>query len=99
MLREYEETYLWNPYVKGKFGSSQPSKSSKVLRFHTEDKQETDRLLEVLRVCVQKADPTQGSSINEPVPICIMISWVIGEPGGSDGGEKSRDPTDAPGTN
>jgi hypothetical protein len=57
VLREYEETCLGNQYVKGKFGSSQPVASTKVLMFHTEDKQERDRLLEELRVCVQKVNP------------------------------------------
>ena len=57
VLREYEETYLGDQYVKGKFGSSQPSKPSKVLMFHTEDIEERDRLLEDLRVCVQKVAP------------------------------------------
>ena len=57
VLREYEEAYLGNQYVKGKFGSSQPSASTKVLMFHTEDPQERDRLLEELRACVRKVNP------------------------------------------
>lgn len=57
VLREYEKTYLGNHYVRGKFGSSQPSKASKVLMFHTEDEQERDRLLEELRICVQRVNP------------------------------------------
>jgi len=40
VLREYEENFLGDHYVKGKFGSSQTSKSSKVLMFHTEDEGE-----------------------------------------------------------
>jgi len=57
VLQEYEETCLGNQYVKGKFGSSQPAASTKVLMFHTDDKQERDRLLEGLRVSVQKVNP------------------------------------------
>jgi len=56
VLREYEENFLGDHYVKGKFGSSQPSKSSKVLMFHTEDEEERDRLLEELKDCVQKVN-------------------------------------------
>jgi len=43
--------------VKGKFGSSQSSKSSKVLMFHTEDEGERDRLFRELQTCAQKVDP------------------------------------------
>src|SRR4030065_190103 len=37
VLREFEEHFLGDHYVKGKFGSSQPSKPSMVLMFHTEN--------------------------------------------------------------
>jgi hypothetical protein len=57
VLREYEENFLKDHYVKGKFGSSQPSKSSKVLMFHTEDAEEKDRLVRELQVCAQKVNP------------------------------------------
>ena len=57
VLREYEEHFLGDHCVKGKFGSSQPSKSSKVLMFHTEDKGERDRISEELQVCVQRVNP------------------------------------------
>jgi hypothetical protein len=40
VLREYEENFLGDHYVKGRFGSSQPSTSTKVLMFHTEDERE-----------------------------------------------------------
>jgi len=56
VLKEYEENYLGHHYVKGKFGSSQPAKSSQVLMFHTEDEGERDRLFEELRVCAQKVN-------------------------------------------
>ncbi|MBS3906815.1 MAG: hypothetical protein KGZ49_07245 [Syntrophaceae bacterium] len=56
VLREYEEQFLGNQYVKGKFGSSQPSKESKVLMFHTENEEEKDRLFEELQTCVKKVD-------------------------------------------
>jgi hypothetical protein len=57
VLKEYEEKFLGDHYVKGKFGSSQPSKTSKVLMFHTEGEGERDRLLQELRVCVQGLNP------------------------------------------
>ena len=57
VLKEYEENFLGDHDVKGKFGSSQPSTSSKVLMFHTEDEGERDRLLDELRVCAQKVNP------------------------------------------
>jgi uncharacterized protein YwgA len=57
VLREYEENFLEDHYVKGKFGSSQPSKSSKVLMFHTEDEEEKDRLFKELHACIQKVNP------------------------------------------
>jgi hypothetical protein len=57
VLKEYEENFLDDHYVKGKFGSSQPASSSKVLMFHTEDEGERDRLLEELRVCTQRVNP------------------------------------------
>ena len=56
LLREYEENFLRDQYVKGKFGSSLPSKTSKVLMFHMEDEKERDRLYEQLKICVQKVN-------------------------------------------
>jgi hypothetical protein len=57
VLRRYEEHFLGEHDVKGKFGSSQPSNSSKVLMFHTENEEERDRLLEELKSCVQDVNP------------------------------------------
>lgn len=57
VLREYEDHFLGDRSVKGKFGSSLPSKPSKVLMFHTEDDREKDRLLDELNACVQKVNP------------------------------------------
>jgi hypothetical protein len=57
VLREYEENFLEDHYVKGKFGSSQSSKSSKVLMFHTEEEGERDRILRGLQTCAQKVNP------------------------------------------
>jgi hypothetical protein len=57
VLKEYEETFLGDYHVKGKFGSSQPSKESKVLIFHTENEEEMDRLFQELQTCVKKVDP------------------------------------------
>jgi len=57
VLKAYEEEFLGDHDVKGKFGSSQPSKPSMVLMFHTEDEAERDRLLEELRVCARKVNP------------------------------------------
>jgi hypothetical protein len=57
VLRVYEEQFLGDHIVKGKFGSSLPSKPSKVLMFHTEDEKERDRLFEELQTCVQEVTP------------------------------------------
>lgn len=57
VLEKYEEQFLGDRYVKGKFGSSQASKSSKVLMFHTEDEEEKERLLKELDACVRKVNP------------------------------------------
>jgi hypothetical protein len=57
VLREYEENFLGDHYVKGKIGSSRPSNSSKVLMFHTEDEEERDRLLNELQSCIQRVNP------------------------------------------
>lgn len=60
VLKEYEECFLGDCYIKGKFGSSQPSQSSKVLMFHTEDEGERDRLFEELQACIQKVNPSSN---------------------------------------
>ena len=57
VLTEYEENFLGDRHVKGKFGSSQPLKPSKVLMFHAEDEAEKDRLLEELRISARKVNP------------------------------------------
>jgi hypothetical protein len=57
VLKEYEENFLGDHYVKGKFGSSQTSKSTKVLMFHTEDEEERDRVFRELQTCLQKVNP------------------------------------------
>jgi hypothetical protein len=57
VLKEYEEHFLGDHYVKGKFGSSLPAKTSKVLMFHTDHEREKDRLLRELHACVQKVNP------------------------------------------
>jgi len=57
VLKEFEERFLGNRHVRGKFGSSQPTKPTKVLMFHTEDEEEKERLLKELEVCVRKINP------------------------------------------
>ena len=57
VLKEYEENFLRDHYVKGKFGSSQTSKSTKVLMFHTEDEEERDHVFRELQTCLQKVNP------------------------------------------
>jgi hypothetical protein len=57
VLREYEENFLGDHYVKGKFGSSLPTKPTKVLMFHIEDEEERDRILKELQTCVKKVNP------------------------------------------
>ncbi len=58
VLREYEENFLADHYVKGKFGSSLPTKPTKVLMFHIEEEEERDRILKELRLCAQKVNPS-----------------------------------------
>lgn len=57
VLREYEERFLGDRSVRGKFGSSQPATPTKVLMFHTEDEKEKDRLLKELEACVKRVNP------------------------------------------
>jgi hypothetical protein len=57
VLREYEENFLEDHYVKGKFGSSLPTKPTKVLMFHIEEEEERDRILKELKACVKKVNP------------------------------------------
>jgi hypothetical protein len=57
VLNEYEEHFLGDHHIRGKFGSSDPSKSSKVLMFHTEDEGERDRLFRELETCSRKVNP------------------------------------------
>jgi hypothetical protein len=57
VLKEFEEIFLGEHSVKGKFGSSQPAALSQVLMFHTEDEGERDRLLGELRACAEKVNP------------------------------------------
>jgi hypothetical protein len=57
VLSAYEKRFLGAHSVKGKFGSSLPSKPSKVLMFHTEEEKERDRLFGELRACVEEVNP------------------------------------------
>jgi hypothetical protein len=57
VLKEYEEQFLKDRCVKGKFGSSLPAKPTQVLMSHTEAEEEKDRLMKELEVCVQKINP------------------------------------------
>ena len=57
VLRGYEENFLGDHSVKGKFGSSLLTKPTKVLMFHIEDEEERDRILEELQTCVKKVNP------------------------------------------
>jgi hypothetical protein len=57
VLKEYEENFLGNHYVKGKFGSGRITKPTKVLMFHVEDEEERDRILKELQTCVEKVSP------------------------------------------
>ncbi len=57
VLNEYERRFLRDHHVRGKFGSGDPAKSSKVLMFHTEDEGERDRLLRQLKICSRKVNP------------------------------------------
>jgi hypothetical protein len=57
VLSMYERRFLRDHPVKGKFGSSLPSKPSKVLMFHVEEEKERDRLFDELRACVEEVNP------------------------------------------
>src|SRR4030067_2754171 len=57
VLNEYEEHFLGDHHVRGKFGSGDPSKASRVLMFHTEYEGERDRFLRELKICSRKVNP------------------------------------------
>lgn len=57
VLREYEKSYLGARHVKGKLGSSQPSKATMVLIFHMEDEKERDKIFQELVFCARKVNP------------------------------------------
>ncbi len=57
VLAKYEDRFLGTHDVRGKFGSSQPSKTSKVLMFHVEQEEERDRIFKELQACVQEVNP------------------------------------------
>ncbi len=57
VLNEYEKNFLGDQHARGKFGSGDPAKSSRVLMFHTEDEGERDRLFRQLEICSRKVNP------------------------------------------
>ncbi len=57
VLREYEKNFLGDHHVKGKLGSSDPSKRSRVLMFHMEDEKERDRIAKELKICINRVNP------------------------------------------
>ena len=56
-LEEFESRFLGDMDVKGRFGSGDPSKSTRVIVFNAEGEPERDRLLNALRACARTMDP------------------------------------------
>lgn len=56
-LCEFEAYFLEDMNIKGRFGSNDSSKSTKVIVFNTESEAERDKLYEVLKVCASQTYP------------------------------------------
>jgi hypothetical protein len=57
LLGYFERDFLGERSVKGRFGSGDETKSSRVVVFNAENAEDKDRLLEELRVCAQRINP------------------------------------------
>jgi len=55
LLAEYERVFLRDRWIKGRFGSGDEKKRTKVIVINAEDELEKDRLMEELKICVENA--------------------------------------------
>ncbi|MCX8022065.1 MAG: hypothetical protein N2745_04760 [Syntrophorhabdaceae bacterium] len=53
LLSEYERLFLKDRWVKGRFGSGDSTKKTKVVVFNAEDESEKDRLIDELNICIK----------------------------------------------
>jgi hypothetical protein len=56
-LYEFEKDFLQDMNVKGRFGSGDPSKTTKVIVFNAESEEERDRLYSTLAACALRTNP------------------------------------------
>jgi hypothetical protein len=61
-LDEFEGSFLGDMNVKGRFGSGDPAKTSKVIVFNAESEAERDRLFEKVKACALTVRP--GSPVS-----------------------------------
>ena len=54
LLTEFEKNFLGDRAVKGRFGSGDESKTTKVIVFNADDEAERDRLCKELKICAEK---------------------------------------------
>ena len=57
VLTEFEEQFLGDRLIKGRFGSGDETKTTKVIVINADNEGERDRLFEELRTCADKVDP------------------------------------------
>lgn len=56
-LSEFESGFLGDTYVKGRFGSGDSGKSTKVIVFSAESESERDELYRKVKMCASRTDP------------------------------------------
>ncbi len=56
-LSEFETTFLEDMNIKGRFGSGDSTKSTKIIVFNAESEEERDHLYERLKVCASQTYP------------------------------------------
>ena len=56
LLTEFETLFLDDRTIKGRFGSGDMDKDTRVIIFNAESEQEKDRLLSELKVCMKERD-------------------------------------------
>jgi hypothetical protein len=56
LLTEFEEAFLGDRLIKGRFGSGDETKKTKVIVMNADSEEDRDRLFEELRACADKAN-------------------------------------------
>ncbi len=57
LLAEFEKEFLGDRKIKGRFGSGDAAKPTKVVVFSASDEKERDRLFEEVRNCLERVNP------------------------------------------